>query len=146
MSFGVYVNKVLDGFGCRFENGIRTEGYFKAGFLNGFGLKYNTQQNKYTFGYFDKGTLKEMNDFGDAEQDSGPNMALIKKEMHIKSIYFFNSFVKSSTMLKYRGYEETMYRSTKPQKEYLIPDTTSSKIRMKSEPEEDFPVLRKMQS
>lgn len=78
---------------------------FKLNMLNGFALKYQTQQNKYTFGYFDKGILKELNDIGDAEENSVPNMVLTKKKMHIQSIYFFNSFVKASSMLKYRGYE-----------------------------------------
>lgn len=77
---------------------------FKGGLLNGFGLKYQSQQNKYTFGYYEKGALKELTDIGDAEENSVPNMILMKKKMHIQSVYFFNSFVKATSMLKYRGY------------------------------------------
>jgi hypothetical protein len=91
--------------GFKLENNVRLEGMFKAGMLNGMGIKHSLQQNKYTFGFFDKGTLKELNDINDSEMDNPPNIMAIKRDMHIKSLYFFNSYVKSSTMLKYRGYE-----------------------------------------
>lgn len=58
VSYGVYIHKQLDGVGVRFENNIKFEGMFRADQLNGLGLKHNLQQNKFTFGSYDKGLLK----------------------------------------------------------------------------------------
>lgn len=96
---------------------------FRGDQLNGLGVKHNLQQNKYTFGWFEKGLLKELNDISNADTDNPPNISAVKRDMHIKSLYFFNSFVKASTMLKFQGYEETQYRVNRQQKDYLLPDT-----------------------
>mgnify|MGYP000884205074 FL=1 len=78
--------------------------------------------------------------------DSPPNIAAIKRDMHIKSLYFFNSFVKSSTMLKFQGYEETQFRSGRQQKDYLLPETNKPLTKSQIRPQEDFPILKKLQS
>lgn len=48
MSYGTFVNDKIHGFGCKYENGVRYEGVFENGLLNGLGLKYSG--NKYSFG------------------------------------------------------------------------------------------------
>lgn len=78
--------------------------------------------------------------------DHAPNISAIKRDMHIKSLYFFNSFLNSSSMLKFTGYEETQFRSTNRQKDYLLPETNKPLNKSQIKPQQEYPILKKLQS
>lgn len=49
-------------------------------------------------------------------------------------------------MLKFQGYEETQFRSGRQQKDYLLPETNKPLTKSQIRPQEDFPILKKLQS
>lgn len=61
-------------------------------------------QNKYVIGNFVDGDIKEM-DYVDNKMTKDPELNNMRRVIHLKSIYFFNSFVESASLLKYNGYE-----------------------------------------
>ena len=118
VSFGVYKETVLNGLGYQFANKTRYEGVFKNGLLNGKGLKYQILQNKFVIGNFVDGNLKDMDDIDEDVSNGLPDLSEMKRAIHLRSMYFYNSFVQTSSLLKFTGYQETMAKFN-PQQEYI---------------------------
>lgn len=55
-----------------------------------------------------------------------PDILDMKRLLHLRSRYFFNSYVQASSLLKYNGYEETISKSN-PQQEYIYPEYSIKK-------------------
>lgn len=129
VSFGTYKEDVLEGLGYQFTNKTRYEGVFKNGLLNGLGLKYEIMRLSTSIGKFVDGNMVEFN-----QSESGINKAMdltdYKRGIHLRSMYFFNSFVQASSLLKYSGFME-ITNKYHPQQEYLLPSSPTKSPKKK---------------
>ena len=103
MSFGVYKDDVLEGLGYQFTNKTKYEGVFKNGLLNGRGLKHEIVKQISSIYQFVEGNPVRMEE---SFNEKGVNLTDYKRSIHLRSMYFFNSFVQSSSLLKYTGFAE----------------------------------------
>ena len=117
VSFGVYKDDVLEGLGYQFTNKVRYEGVFRGGLLNGVGSKYQILKHKVTVGNFVDGDMVGV-EYTEDNRNKGEEISEYKRSIHLRSMYFFNSFVQSSSLLKHTGFSEIVNKYH-PQQEYL---------------------------